>query len=251
MARNRAQKRTSAHNGRSGRSNGHPPRSTIYEVLRRDHGRINQLLEEVEATSEDAIRTREDLFRALRDQLDYHSRAEETVVYSQLKPAGPTRQRVLDSIEEHHVVTVLLGELDAMPKNHERWIPKLRLLRDAVHRHVELEERELFAQAREIIDDDEARRLGQEMIRQKEAWLEIQHRSPATAGLIRGVTQVAERLPFGGGMVAMTVNSNPRTMMRLLEAVRSVTPRRGLGGVLYRAVTWPVTAPVSMMVGRS
>ncbi len=251
MARHNGQRRSAAHVRRAANGTGHASRHTIYEVLRRDHAGITRLLEEVETTSDETIRTRENLFRRLRDQLDAHSRAEETVLYSQLKPAGPTRERVLQSIEEHHLVTVLLGELDAMPKTHERWIPKLRLLRDAVHHHVELEESELFAQAQEIIDDETARSLGAEMLRQKEAWLEIDHRSPAVAGLIRGVTQIAERLPFGGGMVAVTVNSNPRTMMQLLEAVQMLTPQRGVTGAVYRALTWPVTAPMSMLGGRS
>lgn len=169
--------------------------------------------------------------------------------YARVKPLAPTRTRTLESVEEHHIATMLLGELDALPKSHERWLPKLEVLREAMHRHIEREEQELFPAAAAILDAQQARRYGDEMTEQKAAWLELQRRSPAAAGVVRGITQVAERLPLGGGMVATTVNSHPELVTRLVAGAQRVLPRRGrrLAGALYRAATWPVTLPLALV----
>jgi len=226
----------------------HYTRHSIYDVLHRDHARIAQLLAELEDTSDDAIQTRENLFLRLRDELDFHSRAEESVVYSQLKGMAPTRERIADSIEEHHVVTLLLGELDVMPKSHERWLAKLRVLRENVTRHVEEEEQELFPAMQQVLDPDQERTLGIEMGRQKETWMELERRSPAMAGMVRGVTQVAERLPYGAGMVVSAVQSNPQAVMRMVSAVQSITPNRrhGVFASAYRMLLWPVRVPIAL-----
>lgn len=221
----------------------------IFDVLKRDHRRIVQLIEELEETSDDALQTRTDMFRRLRDQLDFHSRAEESVVYSRLKSAAPTRDRILESIEEHHVVTILLGELDAMPKNHERWLGKLRVMAAEVRRHVEQEETVLFAEAQRVLDDETAGNMGVDMTRQKEAWLELARQSPTLAGVVRGMTQVAERLPLGAGMVAASVEGNPETVTRWLTRIRWFVPnrRRGVFGMMYRIATLPISLPLSVL----
>ncbi len=223
-------------------------RHSIYDVLHRDHARITQLLTELEDTSDDAVQTRENLFLRLRDELDFHSRAEESVVYSQLQAMAPTRERIADSIEEHHVVTLLLGELDSMPKSHHRWLAKLRVLRENVTRHVDEEEQELFPAMQQVLSADQERTLGMEMTRQKETWMELERRSPAMAGMVRGMTQVAERLPYGAGMVASAVQSNPQTVMRLVSMIQSITPnrRRGIFASVYRMLLWPIRVPIAL-----
>jgi hypothetical protein len=229
-----------------------PPRGGIFDVLRRDHARVVQLLDDLEETSDDATATREDLFRRLRDELDFHSRAEEAVVYSQFQRIGPTRQRVLDSIEEHHVVTVMLGELDAMAKDHERWLAKLRVLGDAVRRHVEQEEQELFLQMAQMLDAEQTREAGSEFSRQKQAWQELARRSPGAAAMIRGVTQIAERVPYGPDMIASTVQSHPEMITRLVARLQRWLPdrRRGVFGFLYQTATLPVRLPLALIGAR-
>jgi len=242
-----------AHQSRAQRTQrGSAARSTIFDVLRRDHRRIVQLMNEVEETSDNALQTREDLFKRLRDQLDFHSRAEESVFYSRLKNIAPTNHRVLKSMEEHHVVTLLLGELDLMPKNHERWLAKFGVLREGVQHHVEQEEDGLFAEAERLLSEEQTHKLASEMIVQEEAWLELERRSPMAAGVVRGMTQVAERLPFGSGMIAATVQGNPQLLARIVRMFQSVVPsrRRGLFGAVYRMVTLPISLPLSMATAR-
>jgi hypothetical protein len=250
MARHEARKtRTHDHRAANRReSHDGGGRNTIFEVLKRDHSRVSHLIDQLQETSAEAVRTREDLFRRLRDELDAHSRAEEMVLYACLKRTGPAHDLVLQSSEQHHVVTVLLGELDAMPKAHERWSAKLAVLGEAVRSHIAQEEDELFAAARSIVDSETAHSLGTEMARLKEAWLEIERQSPILAAALRGMTQIAERLPFGG-MISATVE-NPRPIVRLLSAAQRVMPRRRVPRLLLRTATWPITAPLARVMSR-
>jgi hemerythrin-like domain-containing protein len=224
-------------------------RGSVYDVLHRDHNRVQQLIAELEDTSADAVQSRENLFLRLRDELDFHSRAEESVVYSHLKSVAPTHERVLESIEEHRIVALLLGELEAMPKNHERWIAKLRVLRENVRTHIAEEEQQLFPAMQRILDSDQARTMGTEVARQKEAWMQVERVSPAIAGMVRGITQVAERLPYGAGMVATAVQNNPQMVNRAATAVASITPnrRRGVFGMWYRMMLLPVRVPLALV----
>lgn len=252
MAHRSHRKTASAHNGGGHRTPPQPEsKSGIFAVLRRDHQRIDELMSELEETSDEAIKTREELFRRLRDQLDFHSRSEESVFYARLRETSE-RGRILSSIEEHHLVTMLLGELDAMPKDHERWHPKLQLLRQNVQLHIEKEENEIFAEARELIDRHEEERLGAEMTRMEEAWLELGRRSPAAAGVVRGLTQIAERLPYGAGAVATMVQASPSAVGRLSAAVDVIAPPRSMG--LLRRVSHialiPISLPLALVTGR-
>ncbi len=225
------------------------PRGSIYEVLQRDHQQINRLFDELAESEGRSLPAREDLFLRLRNQIDFHSRAEESTFYSQLKPLAPTRLRTLESVEEHHVGTMLLGELDAMPKDHPRWLPKLGVLREIMRWHIDQEEHELFPAADAILDQQQARQIAHEFLQQKDAWMELQRRSPAAAGVVRGLTQAAERLPFGGGMVATMVNGNPEAVTRVVSGAQRVLPRRPrrMVGRLMRAAAWPVTLPLALV----
>jgi hemerythrin-like domain-containing protein len=251
MAKHEAKRSRNNTHAPSDRRNGREERggrSTIFDVLKHDHTRISHLIDQLEETSSEALRTREDLFRRLRDELDAHSRAEELVLYSRLKRTGPAHDLVMRSVEQHHVVTVLLGELDAMPKTHERWLAKLAVLADGVRTHVELEEDELFGATSGLIDRETAHTLGIEMARLKEGWLELERRSPTVAAALRGITQIAERLPFGG-MIAAAVE-RPRPFVRLLSVVQSIVPRGPLPRLVFRTATWPITAPLARAISR-
>jgi hemerythrin-like domain-containing protein len=125
-----------------------------FELLKKDHEKVANLFEKLEATTERAVKTREELFTQLKYELDTHAQIEESLLYPVLKDADDTRDLTLESFEEHRIVKQLLSELEQMPKNEEQWSAKLKVLRENVKHHVEEEEKELFPIAKKVLSKE-------------------------------------------------------------------------------------------------
>src|SRR5262249_2558248 len=83
-------------------------RGRMFEFLKRDHRSILGMLERLFLSPHESAERRAEQFARFRDELDAHSRAEEAVLYARLERVPATRQYIFASIEQHHVVTVLL-----------------------------------------------------------------------------------------------------------------------------------------------
>jgi hemerythrin superfamily protein len=134
-----------------------------FQLLKEDHQKVSGIFQQLEPTTERAEKTRTELFARLKGELDVHARIEEAVFYPAIKQAAETREIVLEGFEEHHVVKMLLCELEAMPVDTEEWAAKLKVLQENVEHHVEEEEGEMFQKARQVLDEDEINRLGAQM----------------------------------------------------------------------------------------
>lgn len=139
-----------------------------FQLLKEDHQKVSGIFQQLEPTTERAEKTRTELFARLKEELDIHARIEESVFYPSIKQAAETREIVLEGFEEHHVVKMLLKELDSMPVDTEQWTAKLKVLQENVEHHVEEEEGEMFQKAREVLSEDDINRLGAQMEEMKE-----------------------------------------------------------------------------------
>ncbi|HEV7858420.1 MAG TPA: hemerythrin domain-containing protein [Pyrinomonadaceae bacterium] len=131
-----------------------------FELLKADHKKVAGIFEELEPTTNRAIKTREELFTELKNELDVHSQIEEQILYPALKDAEETHEITLEAYEEHHVVKQLLTELDAMSVDSDEWSAKLKVLQENVEHHVEEEEGEMFKQAREVLSSEQIDAIG-------------------------------------------------------------------------------------------
>lgn len=134
-----------------------------FQLLKEDHKTVSGIFQQLEPTTERAEKTRTELFAKLKEELDIHARIEETIFYPAIKQAAETREIVLEGFEEHHVVKMLLKELEAMPVDTEEWAAKLKVLQENVEHHVEEEEGEMFQKARQVIDEEQINELGTRM----------------------------------------------------------------------------------------
>lgn len=132
---------------------------TIYEVIHEQHRDVSELLDEL--TAEQDVAAREELFAEIVYQLERHARAEEAVFYDLLRGHERTRSLVEHAQEDHAEVRRLLGELDAMRGDDERWDDTVAALAQAVKDHVSTEESKVFEAVRGLIDDDQARTLAE------------------------------------------------------------------------------------------
>ena len=134
-----------------------------FELLKKDHEKVSGIFEKLDATTERGVKTREELFTQLKQELDVHTRIEEEIFYPVLKEAKETEDLTLEAYEEHNVVKQLLVELEALPKDDETWGAKLTVLKENVEHHVEEEEGELFDGAREVLSREQIEELGARM----------------------------------------------------------------------------------------
>lgn len=140
---------------------------TIIELLKEDHKVVKDILNEIEETSPKAVKTKIGLFTTLKNELDLHEQIEETIFYPVLKEYSETKDLVLEAYEEHHVVDLILEELQELEPKEESWMPKLSVLKENLEHHIKEEEEELFPKAEKILDNETLIQMGEEMQRMK------------------------------------------------------------------------------------
>lgn len=131
-----------------------------FELLKKDHEKVSGLFKQLDETTERGVKTREELFARLKQELEIHARIEEQIFYPAIKEAKETHEITLEAFEEHNVVKRLLSELESMPVDDERWKAKLTVLKENVEHHVEEEEGEMFKSAKKVLSTDEIEELG-------------------------------------------------------------------------------------------
>ncbi|MGW6978829.1 hemerythrin domain-containing protein [Streptomyces sp. NPDC054932] len=95
---------------------------------------------------------------------------EEKIFYPAAREAAPdTKDHVLESIEEHHVVLWMLSELKDLDPTDERFDAKMTVLMENVRHHVEEEEKEWFPEVRKAMGRNRLTELGEQMEAAKKA----------------------------------------------------------------------------------
>ena len=131
-----------------------------FKLLKADHEKVAGILESIDKTTERALKTREELFTRLKQELDLHAKIEEEILYPALKELEETRELALEGYEEHRLVKQLLEELEAAAKDDEEWTAKFTVLKENIEHHVEEEEGEMFKKARRALSEEEIETLG-------------------------------------------------------------------------------------------
>ena len=131
-----------------------------FTLLKTDHKTVAGIMEKIEATTERAVKGRDELFTQLKTELDIHAEIEEKILYPVLEKADETHDISLEAYEEHRIVKQLLSELEAEPKDAEEWTAKFTVLKENVEHHVEEEEGEMFKKARKVLSQEEIDELG-------------------------------------------------------------------------------------------
>jgi hemerythrin-like domain-containing protein len=136
-------------------------------LLKEDHRKVKKLLAELEKTTERGVKTRTELFATIKGELSVHETIEEEIFYPELKAHPNAKDIVLEGFEEHHVVDVLMGELEAMDVDDESWGAKAIVMKENIEHHIEEEEGEMFKAARQVFDRVELEELGRRMEQRK------------------------------------------------------------------------------------
>jgi iron-sulfur cluster repair protein YtfE (RIC family) len=133
------------------------------KLLKADHDEVKALLGKLDETTERAEVARTDGLERLRLKLDVHETIEEEILYPALKEFAKTKDIILEAYEEHHVVDVIMAELEETPVADETWAAKLTVAKENLEHHIEEEEDEMFKQARQVMNQRELEELGDRM----------------------------------------------------------------------------------------
>lgn len=148
-------------------------------LLEQDHQKVKKIMAELEKTTERGVKTREELFTKLVQELVVHEKIEEQIFYPRVKEQATTKkleQIVTESFEEHHFVNVVIAEIKATPYDAEEWTAKFSVMKENIEHHAfEEEEGEMFPKVRKIFSKDELEEMGTEMEELKQQLME---RSP-------------------------------------------------------------------------
>jgi hypothetical protein len=132
-------------------------------LLKADHDKVKKLLTELETTTERGVKTRTELFATIKGELTVHEIIEEEIFYPELKAHPKAKDIVLEGYEEHHVVDLLMGELESLAVDDETWGAKALVMKENIEHHIEEEEGEMFRTARQVFDKAELDALGGRM----------------------------------------------------------------------------------------
>jgi len=129
------------------------------QLLKTDHKKVEKIFTDLENKTDD----RRALFPELDRELTVHAEIEEKIFYPSAKQAEPTRDLVLESIEEHKQIKMVLADLEQTDMRTAEWGADLKVLREDVMHHVKEEEDELFPKIQQILSEDQLADLGSRM----------------------------------------------------------------------------------------
>src|SRR5437667_6740823 len=115
------------------------------ELLKQDRKKVEKLFTEMERKE-----ARQKLFPEVDRELTVHAEIEEKIFYPAAKQAEPTRDLVLESIEEHRQIKMVLADLEQTDMRTAQWAADLKVLKEDVMHHVGEEEDELFPKVQKI-----------------------------------------------------------------------------------------------------
>lgn len=143
-------------------------------MLKADHKKVKALLEALEKTTERGAKKREKLLGQIEKELRVHTNLEETIFYPAFRDAvkkKEDREMYFEALEEHHVVKLVLPELKSTDPTSEPFAAKAKVLKELVTHHAKEEEREMFPEARKVLDPTELQELGVRMQAKKKELL--------------------------------------------------------------------------------
>lgn len=139
----------------------------IYAAIKADHDKHRALLETIAETS-GASEARKDAWDEFYHDVKSHAAAEEETFYSKLISKTWGQDAARHSVHEHQELDDLMEELREMDMSQGAWLEKFKTLKHDYEHHMDEEENEVFARAREVVPEDEIRGYGERFIERKQ-----------------------------------------------------------------------------------
>ncbi|MHB8483482.1 MAG: hemerythrin domain-containing protein [Nitrospiria bacterium] len=133
------------------------------KMLKEDHQLVKEQFEEFKEIKSNE---KEELVKNVLNELTIHVTIEEEIFYPAVWKKIKDNDLMDEALEEHHVVKLLISELQEMGPSDERYDAKFTVLGEMVKHHIKEEETEMFPKIEKLgLDLDQ---LGEEMEERKE-----------------------------------------------------------------------------------
>lgn len=141
------------------------------QLLKADHQTVKGLLEELTETTSRAVKRRGALAQEIQINLHAHTTIEEEIFYPAYRDAGGKEQEKVyfEALEEHRAAEdLVLPDLLNTAPDSAQFSGRAKVLKELIEHHIEEEEEELFKQAKQLLDKDTLKALGESMAKRKE-----------------------------------------------------------------------------------
>jgi hemerythrin superfamily protein len=135
------------------------------DLLIADHNRVRGLFARFRKAEEhEEAEDMQMLAKRIVEELEVHTTIEEEIFYPAIRDQDEELSETVDeSLQEHHVVDVLMNEMRDLADGSDEWVAKMTVLIENVEHHADEEEQELFPAVRSAFDadvlEDQARRF--------------------------------------------------------------------------------------------
>lgn len=145
-------------------------RKDAISLLKEDHKVMLDLLQRLVDASSRPSKSRDNILSKVHDELRTHEQVEQEIFYPAFKEAvqkKDDRQLFFEAREEHHVVDVVLEEINNLHDGEDSFSAKCKLLQELVSRHIKEEEKGMFPLMRKSIEARTLQEMGRQMEERK------------------------------------------------------------------------------------
>lgn len=139
-----------------------------FELLKQDDREVKSLFEKMVSGKVSKEDNKVELLDQIQDELQIHTTIEEEVFYPRLEEHKELASLIKQARKDHEEVDDLLAEVADLDPSDANWNSRIQELKQAVEKHVHMEETQLFPKAQTILDKEEINEIGQELQTAKE-----------------------------------------------------------------------------------
>ncbi len=139
-------------------------------LLKKDHEKVRGLFGDLEKSAMRGGPKVVKLVNEIDNELQVHTRIEEEIFYPAFRDAvraKDDKQMYFEALEEHHVVKLVIPEVNGAGMGGPEFAAKAKVLKELVEHHAGEEEKDMFAKARKVFSRTELQDLGDRMSQRK------------------------------------------------------------------------------------
>jgi hypothetical protein len=129
---------------------------TLQQTITTSTNQTNELFDKLQNTSDQAVKTRENLFSDLDRELRLYADLEQRHLFPALRKHDETKGLVPDARKANKDLLVQLDGLAALPKGDAEFLPRLGALRKLYQQHLRDERKELLPAVQKALSQEEA-----------------------------------------------------------------------------------------------
>jgi hypothetical protein len=136
---------------------------TLQQTLQANSGKSKELFDKLQNTSDQAVKTRENLFEELSRELRLHADLEQRDLLPALRRNDETKELAADAAKLNRDVRAKIDEIEALPKGDGEFLPKLGELRKMFEEQLRDERRELVPAVRQNLSGKQVEAVNEKM----------------------------------------------------------------------------------------